>query len=43
MPFGILSVMIIMFYFFLDVDPCNSLPIYQTIRRHMRDNSSLRA
>jgi len=36
--------MIIKFYlFFLDVQPCKSLPMYQATRRHIRDKSSLRA
>jgi len=37
----IVSVMIIMFYFFLDVQLCKSLPMYQATRRHLRDKRSL--
>ena len=38
--FFIVSVMIIKFYFLLDVEPCkSSLPMYQARRRHMRDET----
>ena len=41
--FYIFCLMIIKFHFFLDVGPCNSLPMYLVTRRHILDKSSLRA
>jgi len=38
----IVSVMIIKFYFALDVQPCKSLPVYHATRRRLRDKRSLR-